>query len=84
MRGWRTWPRSRACRGWTSGEWSPMLLGRSDGPECWPGSWGGREQNLAHRPGTDAAWVVLPSRLCYKITDAGRTLLRAAHPRLSV
>ena len=52
-----------------------MLLGRCDDPESWPGSWGGIEQNLSGRPGTDAAWVVLPRRGCTKITDAGRAHL---------
>ena len=48
-----------------------MLLGRCDDPESWPDSWGGIEQNLGHRPGTNAAWVLLPRRGCYRITDEG-------------
>ena len=50
---------------------SPLLLGQSHDPERWPGSWSGIEQNLARRPGTDAAWVVLPRRGCKQVTDAG-------------
>ena len=51
---------------------SPLLLGLSDGPESWSGSWGGIERNLARRTGTDTAgWVMLPRRRCVRITDAG-------------
>ena len=48
-----------------------MLLGRCDDSESWPDSWGGIEQNLGRRPGTDAALVVLPRRHCQRVTDAG-------------
>ena len=77
MRGWRSWPRSRASRGWTSRESSPLLLGRCDDAESRPGSCGGIEQTLARRPDTDPAWVVLPRRACKKIIDAGLTHLAA-------
>ena len=71
MPGWRTWPRSRASRACTYRESWRMLLGRSVDPEGWPGSWGGIEQNLAGRPGTDAARVLVPCRRCQRVTDAG-------------
>ena len=52
-----------------------MLLGRCDDAESRAGSCGVIEQNLARRPDTDAALVVLPHRGCTKVTDVGLTHL---------